>query len=189
MEAAELTMYAIWFTGVMMIQVMATFFLVLLLRKKQCWSLMMFALRGGSLILKGHPDNTIELEHTTQPISEIKWKIRDKMTGKRMELVQPLKQVFHTLKGTSWPIHICPISFPTSINILTKEKAHLNIKEINSLMAKQYTQGAADATSFKTFAGFPIDKATLIMLFVVGIMVVILIAVNLQVLDVVTPVA
>lgn len=187
MEIADVFTYAIWFTSLMIVQGAIVIFLVWLLRKRQVWSLIMFALRGGSLILKGHIDNTIEILHTTKAIDAVRWKTREPVTKKKIDMMQPIKRVFHTLKGTSNPIHICPYSYPTNISIMTKEKAQLNTKEINALMVKQYTQGAADATSFNRIGGFPLDKATLLTLFIVGIMVVILIAINLQIMGAVSP--
>ena len=69
----------------------------------------------------------------------------------------------------------------------TKEKAQLNVKEINALMAKEYTQGAADATAFKTIGGFPIDKATLFLLFIMGLMVMACLVMNWQIMGALSP--
>lgn len=177
----------VWGTMVVVIQGVVLVFLIWMLRKRQVWGLIKFALKGGSLVLKAYSDGSIGILQTTKAIESVKWKERDPQTGRRIELSQPIKAVFHRLKGTSYPVHVCPRTYPTNINILTKEKAQLNVSEINAIAIKQYTQGYADASSFKTVGGFPIDKATLLMLFVVGILMVVLIAINLQGLGAISP--
>jgi len=187
MTIEELILFVVWFSVLVVIQGMILIFLIWLLRKKQTWALMMFALRGGSLVLKGNVDNTVEILHSKKPVEKVKWQSKDPLTGKKRDVFQKISKVFHTLKGTSYPIHVCPATYPTNINIMTKEKAELNVEEINALMGMEYTQGVSDATQFNKVGGFPIDKATLVMLFVVGIMVIVLIMVNLQILDYVGP--
>lgn len=178
----------IWGTGIVIIQGVILMLVVWLLKKKQVWPLIMLALRGGSLALKGYPNNEVELLHSRNPITQVPWKVKNPTTKKTETVFQPLKRVYHTLKGTSYPIHLCPYG-PTNISMTNvKRSSELNVEEINALMTKQYTQGYSDATSFKTVAGFPIDKATLLMLFIVGVMCVILLAVNVQILGAVSPV-
>lgn len=183
MEEATLIMYLIGITAMVMIQATIIIFGVWMLRKRQVWSLIKFGMRGGTLILKGYPDNTIEILQTKKAIDHIKWDDVDPTTGKKRKLNQQISRVYHTLKGTSYPIHFCPYTYPSNINMLDKEKAQLNTKEINALMVKQYMQGASDASNFKTVGGFPLDKATLILLFIVGALILVLIVMNLQVLE------
>jgi len=182
MEEAAILTYAIWFTVLVMFQVGILVFSIWLLRHRQVWSLIKFAIRGGTLVLKCHIDNTIEILHTKQAIDHVTWRGKDPLTKKTRILTQKISKVFHTLKGTSYPIHFCPYTYPTNINILTKEKADLNTDEINALMAKEYTQGYSDATAFKTVGGFPLDKATIVMLVILGVMVIANIALNLQIM-------
>ena len=177
----------IWFTVLVVMQGCVVMFLVWMLRKRQVWGLIKFAIKGGSLVLKGYPNNTVEIMQTSKPIDHINWKARDPTTGKRTELKQMVTRVHHTLKGTSYPIHFCPSTYPTNINMLTKEKAELSTKEINALMAKQYTQGAADATAFKTIGGFPIDKATLMALLAIGVINIITLVFAWQTLSLMNP--
>jgi len=183
MDEMTLSIYLIGIVTMIMLQVAMIVFGVWLLRKRQVFSLIKFALRGGSLILKGYPDNTIEILQTSKPIDHIMWDDVDPTTGKKRKLSQKISRVYHTLKGTSYPIHFCPYTYPSNINMLDKEKAQLNTKEINALMVKQYMQGASDASNFKTVGGFPLDKATLILLFIVGALIIVLIVMNLQVLE------
>ncbi len=187
MTIEELILYLVWFTVAVMGQAIVVVILVWLLHKKQVWPLIMFAIRGGSLVLKGHLSNEIEIICSRKPITNVSWKVRDKASGKMKVIYQPIKKVWHTLKGTSYPIHFCPFSNTTNISINAKESSQLNTEEINSLMAMEYTQGRSDATAFRTIGGFPIDKATLLMLLVVGIAVVAVLAMQFQVLGIVSP--
>ena len=165
-------------------------FLIWLLRKRQIWPLIVFGIRGGSLLAKGEPDNSISFAHSGKPIAEAKWTVKDQTTGKPMIIVQPITKVWHTLKGTSNPIHFCPYNTATNISIINpKDSGQISVKENNVLLTAQYGRGFADATMFKTVGGFPIDKATLFMLFIVGLLLIVLVAINLQVLSVVSPVA
>lgn len=183
MTIEELFNIALWISMVVAIQGMIIIFTVWLLRRRQVWPLIMFSIKGGSLILKGYLDNTIEILHTKKPKAMIDWKTIDRVTGKKKTIYHPITKVHHTLKGTSYPIHFCPYTFPTNISILTKEKAELSQEEINTLMTMEYNQGRADSMITGKIGGFPIDKATLIMLFIVGAMVLVLIVFNYQILD------
>ena len=58
---------------------------------------------------------------------------------------------------------------------------------MNALLTAQYTQGHSDATAFKTIGGFPIDKATLMMLLVVGIVCVAVLGMQFHLASLVTP--
>lgn len=184
---AQLLTFAVWISIAVALQGGILIFLLWMLRRRQVWSLIKFGLRGGSLICKGLPNNQIEILHSSKAISSIPWRVLDKVTGKHRTIFTPIEKVEHTLKNTSNPIHFCPFTFPTNINILTKEKAQLNAEEINALMAKEYTQGYSDATQFRKVGGMPLDTITLIVLFIVGCLVMVMLAFQWQTMSMIAP--
>ena len=137
---------------------------------------------------KAEPDNSVSFEHSSKPILEAKWKVKDPTTGKSMNIIQPITKVWHTLKGTSNPIHFCPFNTATNVSLIKpQDSGQISVKENNVLMTAQYGRGYADATLMKSVGGFPIDKAMLMALFLVGVLMIVNIALLVQVLSVVSP--
>ena len=150
------------------IQVMIVFALVWLLRKRQAWPFIMAAIKGrGSLLCKADYDRTISFTYTDKPVTEVEWKVKDKVSKKTRILKTSIKRIYHTLKGTGINVHFLPITYPTNIDITTKEKSQLDVDEINAGMAQEYAQGLLDASTMHKIGGLDIQMVQLVLLAVI----------------------
>lgn len=165
---------AILFMFAVTIQAAIVIFLVWLLRKRQVWGLIRAAIAGhGTLLCKSHLDRSVSFKYTDKPISYVEWKIRDKVTGKIKTSKTFISKIYHTLRGTGINVHFAPITYPTNIDITTKEKSQLNVEGINALLAQEYLQGALDASNFNKLGGLNIETVQLLLMMATILMLVV----------------
>lgn len=157
------------------IQVFVVIFLIWLLRKRRVWPLIMCGLSGaGSLALNELPDKGIEIIFSKKPIAAIKRWTFDKVTGKKRLNWFPIKKVWHTLAGTSIPVHFCPANNSAANIALSDEKTRgLNDEEMSIGLQLAYEQGRVDERNLlPSKGGFQFNWSILL---IIGAAVVVLI--------------
>lgn len=160
----------IWIV-IICIQLVAIFFFVFLLRKRQVWPLIMMGITGhGSLALKFLSDNGVEFAYSKKPITKIFWAYKDKF-GKLRKNWQSITDVKHRLAGTSMPVHLCPFDTPTNISIVEKKDKAATAEELNEMLNYQYMQGVIDTRKMmqKPALGMNFDYRILIIIGVLAL--------------------
>jgi len=154
------------------IQVFVVIFGIWLLRKRRIWPLIMCGLSGsGSLALNELADRGIEIIFSKKPITGIKRWTFDKVTGRRRLNWFPITKVWHTLAGTSIPLHLCPAK-NSAANVSLSDETTRGMNDEETCLALQlaYEQGRVDERNLLPNAGKgPIDLK--ILLIIGGIMI------------------
>lgn len=158
------------------IQAIVLVVFIWLLKKRSLWPLIMLGVKGkGSLAVKANRDNGIEFVCNKKPILKVEHEFLERTTGKISKIPQPITKVWHTLKGTSIPIHFCPFNEATNISITQKESRGINVNENNVALGLAYTQGRIDERNLlpKT-SGFEFKKEWLLYIAVAIIILILL---------------
>jgi len=149
------------------IQMFVVIFCVWLLRKKQLWPLIKCGIAGsGSLAVNELPDKGIEILFSKKPITAIKRWTFDKVTGRRRLNWFPITKVWHSLAGTSIPVHFCPAKNSAANVALSDEKTRgLNDEEMSIGLQLAYEQGRVDERNLLPNQGKgPIDLKILLII-------------------------
>lgn len=167
MNEIEIILIVMFITAAM-IQFFVIFFIILLLRKRQVWAFIRAGIKGhGTILFKSHYNGSITTEFTTKPSKEVVWKIFDKGTNKKRELITFLEKTYHYLAGSAISVHFCPITYPHNLNLNTKEKAKLDVEKINAKMTSRYTLGLYDALQMRKVAGLDLQQIEMILLIII----------------------
>lgn len=188
MTIEELLLALVWFSIAIGLQVGIIVFLVWLFRKRKVWGLIRMGITGhGSLIEKIYSDGSIEHIPKKDVLERVEWDSVDPISGSRSKDHTGIVRVFHRLKGTGIPVHVCPATYPTNINVLEKVAAQLNVSEVNLMGKMQYARGQADMMLLVGKKG-NVDKLILLMLFIGALFSLISALMGWQVLGALNPV-
>lgn len=190
-EAGDLI---IWFLAAFFAFLGLTVTLVLLMwwtKKGGLWGLMVARIKNrGMMVAKIYPSNEVELQfHSNKNSDAVMWDVFDENGTKIDKAPSTIVRTFHTIKGTSMPIHFLPYNYPTNIDLTQKEKSPLKIGETKLLNKISYAGGVLKGMGIKMpdSKGFDMNKAILAALFLVGVLMIIVIVMNWQVLENVAP--
>jgi hypothetical protein len=159
-------------------------------KKGQLWSYMMSRIRNRGQMIAKFSTNDVELIYTTTKKDDsVPFDIYGE-NGNKVDIA-PVKLVkpFQTLKGTSIPFYVVTPNFPTNIDVVQKEKSPLKIGEAVLLNKVFYTGGMLKGIGIKMPESnkFDVNKAILFALFLVGVLMIVVIVMNWQVLESVSP--
>jgi len=149
------------------IQVFVVIFCIWLLRKRRIWPLIMCGLSGsGSLALNELADKGIEIIFSKKPITGIRRWTFDKVTGRRRMNWFPISKVWHTLAGTSIPVHFCPArNSAANVSLSDETTRGMNDEETCLSLQLAYEQGRVDERNLLPNAGKgPINMTLLLII-------------------------
>lgn len=131
-----------------------------LFRKRKVWPLIRLGIAGhGNLAIVENPAREVEFILSKKPIMKVNHEFLEKGTNKLIKVAQPVRRVWHTLKGTSIPIHFCPHNTATNVCLSDVESKSINPIETNLGFGLAYTQGRIDEKNLLPKAsGFQFKK-------------------------------
>lgn len=110
--------------------------------------LLWFRLRGGSLVVHGDLDNSIEFRLAKKPRAVEKFESMDERGEKQM-LPTVTKEIKHHLKGSSKPVHICITGQSENLNLLQKFKSDRSAEQWNQWGKGLYQTGILVGSALK----------------------------------------
>jgi len=148
-------------------------FFIFTVRKGGLMDVLTYAFKGGSLVVKSNPDNSIEFKRYKKAPDMVFFDRRTEM-GTKMKYNVKIMRVEHNLKGTSFPMHFCLFNQPHNININGTGKSEFGVKQIKEWGKSAFQTGwnARSALS-QRLGGFDIEHIQLILAAIIAILAVV----------------
>jgi len=127
----------VFFIAIEVVIGIVIFFLV---AKGGLLQLMFLKLRGGSLVVRSHPDNTIDFKRYKDAPQTVVFSTKDK-SGKKKDYTVQIARVKHTFRGTSNPIHFCPFNSQENISLNAKKQTAFSVQQWNEFAISNYEAG------------------------------------------------
>ncbi len=142
------------------------FTLWIFLKKGGLWELMIFRARGGSMVIKAFPDNTVDFKRYKNSPQTIDFETKDRAGRKKKYLIQ-IAGVKHMLHGTSNPVHICPFNSHTNTSMIDSKHSEFSIQQLNEFAIMNYETGWNARGALQGKNPFNIENLQLLLLVIV----------------------
>lgn len=108
--------------------------------------------KGGSLILKGYKDSSLELVFSKKPVRFVEFKGKTEQ-GEDTNYITRITKTKHRLGGTSVPIHVCLEGIAENMNLYAGAETNLSADYVNKWGSGLFHSGILKGMAMKEQAG------------------------------------
>ncbi len=123
--------------------------------------------KGGSLIIKGYKDSSLELVFSKKPVRYVEFKGKTEQ-GEETNYITRITKTKHRLNGSSVPLHICLEGIAENMNLYEGAETNLSADYVNKWGSGLFHSGILKGMAMKDQAGLKgtMENAIPILLFI-----------------------
>ena len=108
--------------------------------------------KGGSLILKGYKDSSLELVFSKKPVRFVEFRGKTEQ-GEDTNYITRITKTKHRLNGTSVPLHVCLEGIAENMNLYEGAETNLSADYVNKWGSGLFHSGILKGMAMKEQAG------------------------------------